>query len=155
VEKNPGKKEKMIAPFNDSIEGLKHAIDDFSSAIKICPEFYEALQYLGWCYDTLGDSEKAAGFFQQCHAIRPNEPIVAACLAQFKIRQNKLEEGQYFLRLAALLVPQDMNTRFNLGLGFKHQGNMASAIKELEYAEMLADAEASANLIRDQINKIG
>jgi tetratricopeptide (TPR) repeat protein len=146
--------EKLKQDFDREIESLRSALSDFKEAVNTCPYFLDAHRHMAWILDTLGESEKGEEHFERCFEIRPNDASIAAALAQINLRKKINNKAMHFFMLTAIFAPQDMNTRFNLGLGFEYQGDRENAVRELEYAENLADTEKSSEYIRKQIDRI-
>jgi tetratricopeptide (TPR) repeat protein len=121
----------------------------FAKAIRIQPDFFEALINMGITLSLQGKSAEAIDFYDRALAVDP--PMSAKAhvqLAQALLQQDRKGDALKQLYRASELAPGDVDIRSNLGLMLSRQGRAAEAVEQLNEALRLNpnSAEAHNNL---------
>jgi tetratricopeptide (TPR) repeat protein len=128
----------------------KHAeaIPHFAEALRIKPDFFDALANMGLALRQQGKAAEAIGFYKRALRVKPDSAKAHWQLGLALADQGKNDGAlQEFLK-AMELAPNDFNTRMDLGLMLMRQGNLSEATSQLNEALRLKpdSAEAHNNL---------
>ena len=120
----------------------------FAEALRIKPDFFDALINMGMTLSEQGRPAEAVGYFERALRVAPDSSKAHTQLALALVKQDKKTEALREFRRALELAPQDADVRANLGLMLARQGNMTEAMEQLHEAVRLDpnSAEAHNNL---------
>ena len=120
----------------------------FAEALRIKPDFFDALINMGMTLSEQGRAAEAIGFYERALRVAPGSSKAHTQLALALAKQDKKSEALAEFRKALELAPQDADARANLGLMLARQGNVAEAMEQLNEAVRLnpGSAEAHNNL---------
>jgi tetratricopeptide (TPR) repeat protein len=124
------------------------AIPHFAEAVRIRPNYFDALANWGQALRDQGKAAEAVGFFQRALGLKPDSGKTHWQLGlALEDLQQQDEALQQFYE-AIRLTPQDFGMRANLGLKLANQGKLAEATQQLTEALRLDpnSAEAHNNL---------
>ncbi|MHC4458200.1 MAG: tetratricopeptide repeat protein [Planctomycetota bacterium] len=85
------------------------AIDHYHKAVKIRPDFSQALNNLAIGYAINGDYDKALSALQRLVSLQPHNPVVHYSIASVLARQNKVNESIDWLQSAIRIGFKDRN----------------------------------------------
>jgi tetratricopeptide (TPR) repeat protein len=124
------------------------AIPHFAEAVRIRPNYFDALANWGQALRDQGKGAEAVGFFQRALELKPDSGKTHWQLGVALEDQQKHDEAMQQFYEAIKLTPQDFGMRANLGLKLANQGKLAEAIEQLNEALRLDpnSAEAHNNL---------
>ncbi|PYJ11908.1 MAG: hypothetical protein DMF06_01220 [Verrucomicrobia bacterium] len=128
----------------------KHAeaIPHFAEAVRIRPNYFDALANWGQALLDQGKAAEAVGFFQQALVLKPDSGKTHWQLGVVLENLRKHDEATQQFYEAIRLAPRDFEMRANLGWKLASQGKLAEAIEQLNEALRLNpnSAEAHNNL---------
>jgi tetratricopeptide (TPR) repeat protein len=113
---------------------IPQAIKVFENFAKEHPDLDLVEFFLGNCYQTTGDFEKAEVHYKRAIALNGNKPSHYAALAQLLRKDTKDRTGEAvtYLEKALLLDPQDMQSKLELALCYEKKMNYPKAQVLLE-----------------------
>ena len=106
----------------------------YRQAVRIKPDYVDALVNLGGTLQAQGELGEAAASFEQVLRIKPDFAEVHANLGTTLIAQGKRAKGLERLRLAVRIKPAYFEGHFNLGNALRDQGEHAAAVTSYEEA---------------------
>ncbi len=120
----------------------------FVEALRIKPDFFDALMNMGITASEQGQPVEAIGYFERALRVQPASTKAHAELALAFAKQGKPTEALAEFRRALELAPQDAGIRANLGLMLARQGDVTGATEQLNEAIRINpdSAEAHNNL---------
>lgn len=124
------------------------AIPHFAEAVRIRPNYFDALANWGQALRDQGEAAEAVGFFQQALRVKPDSAKTHWQLGVALEDQRKNDEALQQFYEAIRLAPGDFGMRANLGQKLAAQGKLAEATEQLNEALRLDpnSAEAHNNL---------
>ena len=124
------------------------ALVHFNEALRIKPDFYDALVNTGITLSKQGRTSEARTFFERALVVSPRSSEAHTQLALAFVAEDKKAEAAGEFRKALDLAPQDAAARTNFGLILARQGKLAEAMEQLSEAVRLDpnSAEAQNNL---------
>jgi Flp pilus assembly protein TadD len=129
----------------------EEALRYFSEAVRLDPDYVEALTDLGAVYAKTGGAEKALEQYEQALALEPNLAAVLSNKAATLVMLSRWEEAEQAARRALQLDPESIDANFMLGIALMKQGkiraetatHLAIAAKKYPRARAyLADVQA-------------
>jgi tetratricopeptide (TPR) repeat protein len=128
----------------------KHAeaIPHFAEAVRIKPNYFDALENLGMALREQGRAAEAVGFYERAIRVKPNSAKTHWQLGLALEDQGSNEEAMQQFYEAMKLAPQDSGMHTNLGLKLAGRGELAEAAEQLREALRLDpnSTEAHNNL---------
>lgn len=128
----------------------KHAeaILHFAEALRIKPDFFDALANMGLALRQQGKAAEATNFYQRALKVKPDSVKVHMQLALALVEQEKGDDALQQFYEAMELAPNDPDIRTNLGLMLMRQGKLSEATSQLNEALRLEpdNAETHNNL---------
>lgn len=124
-----------------SDEAVKH----FAEAIRINPNFYDALFNMGVTLAAQGKFAEAIDYFERALRVEPDNSKAHMEKALAFAKQGKLAEALPSFYKALELAPNDADVRTNLGLALLQQGKVEDAIGQLNEALRLNPNSAEAH----------
>jgi len=120
----------------------------FEAALRLEPDFPEALNNLGVCRQRNGQTAAAVDVYRRALLARPGDATLMANLGSALREMGQLPEAVEHLRTATTLEPQVVSHAVNLGIALCQQRDFAAAAPILRRAVELDpnDAEAAFNL---------
>lgn len=124
------------------------AATHFAEALRIAPDFYDALINMGTTLADQGKPAEAVGYYDRALRVQPNSGKAHMQMAVALAAQGKMSEALPHFYKAAELAPNDADVRTNLGLAMARQGKLQEATEQLNEALRLNpnSAEAHNNL---------
>jgi tetratricopeptide (TPR) repeat protein len=113
------------------------AIEAYENALKLRPDFAEAMVNLGTTYFQREDDATALAWFAKAMAINPNLPELQMNSANSLQRIGRLPEAAERYARAVELDPRDPAIRFNYGLCLERLNRPADAAQQYELAAEL------------------
>lgn len=113
---------------------LKKAIESYSRALQIHPNFTMAEDNLGVVLIQEGRLEEAVRLLSQALKTRPRDATLDCNLGIAFMRQGKLEDAIHHLNRAIERKPEYVEAHNNLGIVFAQQGNMEKAVDHFSKA---------------------
>lgn len=134
------------------------AIAHFNEALRISPNYYNALINLGVTLSDQGKAAEAIRYYDQALRIEPNSAKAHAEMAVALARQEKLRDAMPHFYKAVELAPNDAGVRANLGRALALQGKLQEALEQLNEALRLkpdlAAAQENLKYVQAQINAL-
>ena len=128
----------------------KHAeaIPHFAEAVRIRPNYFDALANWGQALRDQGKAAEAVGFLQRALRLKPDSAKTHWQLGLALQDQQQHDEAMQQFYEAVKLAPRDFGMRANLGQKLAVQGKLAEATEQLDEALRLDpnSAEAHNNL---------
>lgn len=128
----------------------KHAeaLSHFAEALRIRPNYFDALGNFGQALQQQGKTAEAVGFYERALKLKPDSAKTHWQLGLALEEQGKNDEALPQFYKAIRLAPQDFAMRANLGLKLAAQGKLAEATEQLNEALRLDpnSAETHNNL---------
>lgn len=124
------------------------AVLHFEEALRIKPDFFDALVNMGVTRFEQGRPEEAVSYYQRALDVEPRSGKAHMQLGLALIQLKKDEDALQHFRTALELAPNNPDVRTNLGLMLARQGKLSEASLQLEEAVHLNpnSAEAHNNL---------
>ena len=117
------------------IECFEDSIENYSKAIKLNPNYLEAITNLGIVYDTMSDFTKAETYFNKALSLNPTNISVlynlANCLFNKAItlkEAGQIEEAEENYKRAIHLYPKHIGSYQNLSLIYRDRGQIKEAL---------------------------
>lgn len=125
----------------------KHAeaIPHFAEALRIKPDYLDALGNMGLALLRQGKSAEAIGFYEQALRLNPNSGALHLELGQALIEQGKKDEALQQFLSAVELAPNDFDVRRNIGQLLTRLGRLSEATSQLDEAVRLKPNSAEAH----------
>lgn len=125
----------------------KHAeaILHFAEALRIKPDFFDALANMGLALRQQGKAGEATSYYQRALKVKPDSVKAHMQLALALVEQEKGDEALQQFHEAMELAPNDPDIRTNLGLMLARQGKLSEATSELSEALRLEPNSADAH----------
>jgi protein O-mannosyl-transferase len=123
----------------------EEAVKHFGEAIRINPDFYDALLNMGMTLADQGKFTEAIEYYEQALRIEPNSAKAYMEKALALAKQGKLSEALQQFDKARELAPNDADVRTNVGLLLARQGKAQEAIEQLNEALRLNPNSAEAH----------
>lgn len=113
---------------------IPQAITVFQTLAREHPDLDLVQFFLGNCYQTTGDFEKAELHYKRAIELNPQKASSYAALAQLlrKQSQDRAEEALTYLEKALLLDPQDIQSKLELAFCYEKKLNYSRAQSLLE-----------------------
>jgi tetratricopeptide (TPR) repeat protein len=128
----------------------KHAeaIPHFAEALRIKPNFLDALGNMGLALRKQGKVAEAIGFYKRALRVKPDSAKAHWQLGLAQADQGKNDDALQEVLKAMELAPNDFDLRMDLGLILTRQGKLSEAISQLNEASRLKpdSVEAHYNL---------
>ncbi len=121
------------------------ALPHFENALRIKPDFFDALLNMGITLAALDRPAEAVDFLERALRAEPSSSKAHAQLALAFVRLDRKDEALREFHHAVELDPQNADARTNLGLMLARQGNAADALAELTEAVRLDPNNAQAH----------
>ena len=123
-----------------ALNNLRQAEKHLKEAVRLKPDYGEALNNLGLLYQLNGKEDKAETAFVQALAIPDYKtPELPACnLAQLYMQQNKIQQALQAAQKALALEPDSAFVLFINGKVYAESGNFPTALSFLQQAAQLA-----------------
>lgn len=122
-------------------ESIKH----FGEAIRINPNYYDALFNMGMTLSYQNKFAEAIDYYDQALKVEPNAAKAYREKALALAKQGKLNDALPQFNRARELAPDDADVYTNLGLLFIHQNKPQQAIEQLNEALRLNPNSAEAH----------
>ena len=115
------------------------AARQFESAVALRPSWTRALDYLAYCFELLGEADRADQFYRAALQTQPNGgPLFDATLdynfGRFLFKTNRLEESLLHLDRAVEHHPKRRGPRYQRAKVYHAQGDFESARRDAERA---------------------
>ena len=126
---------------------VERAIDDYTKAIDLNPNYANAYNNRGLVYENKGEVERAIEDFNRAIQLNPNLAETHNNRALTYKDQGEIERAINDFNRAIQLKPDDAKTYYNRALTYKDQGEIERAINDFNRAIQLKpdDAEAYYN----------
>jgi Tfp pilus assembly protein PilF len=128
----------------------KHAeaISHFAEALRVKPDYFQALANMGWALGLQGKTGEAIEFLKRAIGVRPDSANTHVQLALALVKQKQDDEALQHFYKAVELAPNDADVRINLGLMLTRRKQFSEAATQLNEAIRLNpnSAEAHNNL---------
>ena len=124
------------------------AIAHFAEALRVKPDYFQALANMGWALGLQGKTGEAIEFLKRAVSVRPDSATTHVQLALALVKQKQEDEALQHFYKAAELAPNDADVRINLGLMLTRRKQFSEAATQLNEAVRLNpnSAEAHNNL---------
>ncbi len=113
------------------------ALPHFENALRLKPDFFDALLNVGITLSALDRPAEAADFLERALRAEPASSQAHAQFALALVRLDRQEEALRAFRRAVELDPRNADARTNFGLMLARQGNATDALTELTEAVRL------------------
>ena len=124
------------------------ALPHFAEALRINPDFFDALINMGFTLSEQGKPAEAVGFYNKALSVEPGSAKAHQELALALVKLEKKDEALEHFYKAMEITPTDADARTNLGLMLARLGKLREAAEQLNEALRLNpnSAEAHNNL---------
>jgi Tfp pilus assembly protein PilF len=125
----------------------KHAeaIAHFAEALRVTPNYFQALANMGWALGQQGKAGEAIDFLKRAITVRPKAANSHMQLALALVKQAKEDEALEHFSKAVELEPNDADFRTNLGMMLMRQKKLSQAAIQLDEAIRLNPNSADAH----------
>lgn len=117
--------------------GNEKGLDDLEAAIKIFPEYFDALNTLGITYISQGKNEQGYPLLLRAIDVNPRCPECFYSLAVAFYQLRQIEAGLKAAKAAVTLMPSSGDSQLLLGILFRISNNLADSEKTLLKAKEL------------------
>jgi tetratricopeptide (TPR) repeat protein len=133
---------KIISYYNkandlSSQNNYREAEKMFLNALRIYPDYVEALDNLGLLYSRNGQPEKAINYYLKSLKIDSTNQLAITNLAVVYQKTGKLDSAKYWFLKLGKINKNNPETHYGLGWCFMVSGEIDSAICHLKEAEYL------------------
>jgi Flp pilus assembly protein TadD len=127
---------------------FEQADAELREALRLRPNFFEAIYDLGILMDRRGETDAAIAYLREAARLRPKDAMTHRSLGEVLVKQGQVDEAIALYREAITVRPNFAGLRFNLGVALVRQRRTGEAINELTKALELQPwyAEARAAL---------
>jgi protein O-mannosyl-transferase len=113
---------------------FERAHAEFSEALRIRPNDFDALYGLGVLYDRRGETEQSIAYLREAKTLRTKDAMVNLSLGGALVHQGRAQEAETLYREALRSQPNSPNLHFSLGIALLHERKVDPAIDELTTA---------------------
>jgi tetratricopeptide (TPR) repeat protein len=124
---------------------LDEAVRHFAEAIRINPNYYDALFNMGVTLANQGKFAEALEYYDQALRVEPNSGKAYMEKGLVLAKQGKMNDASPLLYKALELAPDNADVRTNLGLVLLYQGKFQEAGEQLNEALRLNPNSAEAH----------
>jgi tetratricopeptide (TPR) repeat protein len=126
-----------------NIKGYGVAIEDYSKAIRLDPQFTEAYINRGILYAKLGNFEQATADYRQAIKLKPDSAFAYNNLANASAMEGKLDEAINYFDQAIKLDPKFSEAYSNRGLAYSKKGQIKQALEDFDKSILLNPYEGT------------
>ncbi len=113
---------------------LDRAIECYTLAVQIAPDFVLAFYDLGVAWYHRGNMLEAAAAFRRCLAINANYKAAHYRLALALFHAGRLEDALSHFEKAVILTPEYLMAHYHMGVIHERRGELAEAIREFQHS---------------------
>jgi parvulin-like peptidyl-prolyl isomerase len=113
---------------------VDNAISNFKLAVKLEPNFFDAIIELGMTYGVKENFEEAINQFNRAIKLNPNLPDAYTGIGGIHYNQKNFIEAEKYLKKAISLNQSAGKAHYMLGRVYYDKGNLESALKEFKIA---------------------
>jgi tetratricopeptide (TPR) repeat protein len=121
------------------------AREHFAAALRIDPDFPDALINMGMTLASEGNPDEAIGYFDRALKVVPESGKAHTQIALARVGQGRPDDALREFRRAVELAPGDAEAHDNLGLMLARQGKADEAMREIGEALRLDPGSADAH----------
>lgn len=121
------------------------AIKEYDAALKILPDYSEALYNMGWNYYSMGNYDSAAAAFERCVKVDPKYANAYNDWGVIYFNKKDYSKAISIFEAGAANCPNNADIYGNLGAAFYNINRYDSAIKYLQIANKINPGLASAS----------
>jgi Flp pilus assembly protein TadD len=127
---------------------LDEAIQHYSEALRLKPQFVEAWNNLGLALMMQGKLDEAVPCFAEALRLKPDNATAHKNLGALRLRQGRLDEAARHLAEAVRLRPNDAEAHYDLGVALMSQEKFDEAVQQFTAALRIRPdlVEAANNL---------
>ena len=114
-----------------SLNRYEDALLDYQEAVRIAPDYADALNNLGSTYDKLGRFEEAVDAYSRAINLNADDGVVHNNLGATYYRLARYEEAIVAYKRALELLPRPSTTHNNLGVAYGNLGRYKEAVESL------------------------
>ena len=107
----------------------------FKDALRICPEFPEALNNMGFVYHEQGDYKQAAHYFEEGLKIHPDSDDLLNNLATIYVNNGTPAQAVEWADKALKINPNHANARWNRALALLELGEWEEGFRDYEIGQ--------------------
>lgn len=122
---------------------LDLALQHYNIAIRLKPDYYEAIHNLGMVYDKLGATDKAISTYLRALAQRPRSPETLNSLGNSFEKSGQTDKAISAYETAIQLKPDHCEAYNNLGNCLKSLGRLEDAIRHYQTAISIRPKDSS------------
>ncbi len=115
------------------------AMNQYQQALKISPEFSEAILGMGMCYYSLKDHNKAQSHFTRVIKIQPANPKALYMLGQLSMAKKNYESAIYFYRKAIDANHSYKDAYLAISDAYREKGDLVNMQVYINRMKMLRD----------------
>lgn len=138
-------------------ENWEKAVGQFEQELRHNPEHFQAMSYLGLCYNASGQLGRAESTFKNAIALLERKKIEFdlpyQLLAALYLEGGRDAQALEYARRAAEIAPNSFRNRFLAGKAAWRTGDAAAALRELQAAIVLDGNNPEAHYILASIYK--
>lgn len=122
------------------------AIDAFERCLRLDPEDPDAIFFMAWGYEHVGDVARAFALYEKGHAQSPGYDDMTLGLARIHLRQGKVSLAHAAASKILARAPENVDALLVLGLSLVREGRPEKARALFEKGASLSDAYADFHL---------
>ena len=131
---NSFKLHNIFGAINQSLKNLEQAIEAYSKALSIKPDYAEAYINIGNALKEQGKLEESVMAYQKAIAIKPDVAEAYYNMGIVFKNQGKLEESVMAYQKAIAIKPDIAEAYYNMGIVFKNQGKLEESVMAYQKA---------------------
>jgi tetratricopeptide (TPR) repeat protein len=133
------------------LEKYTDAQGEYEAALRINPNYLEALVNLGGLYSDKGDHEKAIGYFERALAINPEDCKARSNLGNSYYALERYPDAMFEYKRAVEFDPKCYSALYNIAVAFADAGMYREAVNWWKKVEEAAPGTSAARNARENI----
>ena len=116
---------------------MDDAIEKYERALRLHPEYPEALYNLGSALLQNGKADEAIQLCEKALKLQPSDPDAHVVLGNAFVTKGDVDQAIREYRDALSIRPEDINAHYNLGVALQQKGELEQAVDEFRKANEL------------------
>jgi tetratricopeptide (TPR) repeat protein len=133
---------------------LRQAVGCFKEALRLEPNSWPAMWFLGKIHQRLGNHPEALDWLRRSHALNPEQPDVAREAGLEALEVGELTAAKAFFEAAMRANPTDHGHQANLALAQLLLGDLPAASASVEASLSIAPDDPISQLLASVVEKV-